>query len=60
MWLAVPVAPRDTAAKVSEIADEVVILETPRHFGAVGAWYGDFSQTSDSEVGALLAEARLR
>ena len=60
VWLAVPVAPRDTAARVREVADEVVILETPRHFGAVGAWYGDFSQTSDAEVRALLAESRLR
>ena len=60
VWLAVPVAPRDTAAKVRDVADNVVILETPRHFGAVGAWYGDFSQTSDSEVQALLAESRLR
>lgn len=60
VWVAVPVAPRDTAAKVRKVADEVVILETPRHFGAVGAWYSDFSQTSDSEVGSLLAESRLR
>ncbi len=60
VWLAVPVAPRDTAAKVKAVADEVVILETPRHFGAVGAWYSDFSQTSDSEVRALLADSRLR
>lgn len=60
VWLAVPVAPRDTAAKMTRVADEVVILETPRHFGAVGAWYSDFSQTSDSEVRSLLAESRLR
>ena len=60
VWLAVPVAPRDTAGKVRDVADQVVILETPRHFGAVGAWYGDFSQTSDAEVRALLAESRLR
>ncbi len=60
VWLAIPVAPRDTAAKVREAADEFVVLETPRHFGAVGAWYSDFSQTSDSEVGSLLAESRLR
>ncbi len=60
VWLAVPVAPRDTVARVRRVADEVVVLETPRHFGAVGAWYGDFSQTSDSEVRSLLAESRLR
>jgi predicted phosphoribosyltransferase len=29
----------------------------PPHFGAVGAWYQDFSQTSDEEVQWLLEEA---
>ncbi len=60
VWLAVPVAPRDTTSKLRRVADEVVVLETPRHFGAVGAWYSDFSQTSDSEVRSLLEESRLR
>ena len=60
VWLAVPVAPRDTAAELREIADRVVILETPRRFGAVGAWYRDFSQTSNEEVRSLLSESRLR
>lgn len=60
IWLAVPVAPRDTAEQMQEIADHVVILEMPRRFGAVGAWYRDFSQTSDDEVRALLSESRLR
>lgn len=60
VWLAVPVAPQDTAESMAEEADRVVILETPRHFGAVGAWYADFSQTSDAEVGSLLSESRLR
>ena len=58
-WLAVPVAPRDTAEQMKSAADRVVVLESPRRFGAVGAWYGDFSQTSDEEVRSLLAEARL-
>ena len=60
VWLAVPVAPGDTAAEMQDIADRVVILETPRRFGAVGAWYRDFSQTSDEEVRSLLAQSRLR
>jgi putative phosphoribosyl transferase len=38
-------------------ADELVALETPRHFLAVGQWYDDFSQTSDEEVAALLDQA---
>ena len=58
-WLAVPVAPRDTAEQMKSAADRVVVLESPRRFGAVGAWCGDFSQTSDEEVRSLLAEARL-
>lgn len=60
IWLAVPVAPADTTAEMEAIADRVVVLESPRHFGAVGAWYRDFSQTSDSEVQALLSRSRLR
>ena len=60
VWLAVPVAPRDTTEEMQAIADRVVVLETPRRFGAVGAWYRDFSQTSDEEVRSLLSESRLR
>ncbi len=32
----------------------------PEHFYAVGQWYEDFSQTSDEEVRALLAQAHHR
>jgi putative phosphoribosyl transferase len=55
--LAVPVAPRGWAADMQQEADELVALETPRHFLAVGQWYDDFSQTSDEEVAALLDQA---
>jgi putative phosphoribosyl transferase len=34
--------------------DEVVCLETPTWFGAVGQFYVDFRQTSDDEVVELL------
>lgn len=60
VWLAVPVAPADTAEEMESIADRVIVLESPRPFGAVGAWYRDFSQTADDEVRALLSESRLR
>ena len=60
IWLAVPVAPIDTAEDMESIADRVVTLQTPRRFGAVGAWYRDFSQTSDKEVRSLLSRSRLR
>lgn len=60
VWLAVPVAPADTAEDMASIADRLVTLQTPRRFGAVGAWYRDFSQTSDQEVRSLLSRSRLR
>lgn len=58
VWVAVPVAPPETAQAMEAIADRVVVLETPRFFGAVGAWYRDFSQTTDEEVRTLLTDAR--
>jgi putative phosphoribosyl transferase len=42
------------------VADEVVCLECPEDFLAVGAWYRDFSQTSDAEVVACLRPAEER
>ncbi|MFN8035472.1 MAG: phosphoribosyltransferase family protein [Acidimicrobiia bacterium] len=58
--LAVPVAPPDTADALAKDADEVVALEMPGHFFAIGQWYRDFTQTRDDEVIALLDEARAR
>ena len=52
--LAVPVAPASSVAELRGVADEVVCLETPGRFYAVGQWYDDFSQTTDDEVVALL------
>ena len=53
--IAVPVAPRSTVAELAEVADEVVCLESPEPFYAVGQWYDDFAPTSDREVLTLLA-----
>jgi putative addiction module component (TIGR02574 family) len=58
VWVAVPVAPRDTTERLAEMVDRVVVLHQPRRFLAVGAWYRDFSQTSDDEVRRLLSELR--
>ncbi|HCU97447.1 MAG TPA: phosphoribosyl transferase [Actinobacteria bacterium] len=55
--LAVPVAPPSTCADLAADADEVICLETPEHFLAIGEWYRDFSQTSDDEVIGLLRQA---
>jgi putative phosphoribosyl transferase len=55
--LAVPVAPPTAAPDFEGIADELVCVETPGGFFAVGQWYRDFSQTSDAEVIASLRAA---
>ncbi|GHJ46924.1 hypothetical protein Cs7R123_42660 [Catellatospora sp. TT07R-123] len=52
--LAVPVASPDSATELRRVADEVICLETPGSFFAVGEFYDDFRQTSDEEVIALL------
>jgi len=53
--VAVPVGAFSTCEGLRGEADEVVCLQRPRDFAAVGHWYEDFSQTSDAEVQALLA-----
>lgn len=56
--IAVPVAAVAAAHQLRAEADQLVILSTPREFVAVGEWYENFEQTSDSEVTALLDKAR--
>lgn len=51
---AVPVSPPDTLEKVKQYADEVVCLEAPVNFYAVGQFYLDFPQVEDEEVIAVL------
>lgn len=55
--VAVPVGARETCESLAAIADEVVCAEVPDRFVAVGAWYEDFSQTTDEEVKAALQSA---
>jgi putative phosphoribosyl transferase len=55
--LAVPVAPPATVERLRAAADEVVCLESPEHFMAIGEWYDDFRQTTDEEVISLLARS---
>jgi predicted phosphoribosyltransferase len=52
---AVPVAPPETADRVREDCDDLVCLETPQAFHAVGQFYRSFPQVEDDEVIALLA-----
>jgi putative phosphoribosyl transferase len=53
--LAVPVAPTSTLAELRDEADEIVCIEDHERFGAIGAFYADFSQTDDEEVKQILA-----
>jgi putative phosphoribosyl transferase len=55
--LAAPVAAPDTIAKLRPLADEVVCVDMPEGLGAIGFYYADFHQVSDSEVTDLLARA---
>ncbi|MGX1885116.1 phosphoribosyltransferase family protein [Streptomyces sp. NPDC055287] len=58
--LAVPVAAPDAVARLSSQVDDVVCLSVPAMFRAVGEWYENFTQTTDEEVVALLAQAATR
>lgn len=48
--LAVPVGPRETAEKLGEEADEIVVVETPARFGSVGVFYKNFDQITDEKA----------
>ncbi len=56
--VALGVAARDAFRQLERIADEVVVLEVPDLFFAVGEWYQQFDQVSDREVQRLLLESR--
>jgi predicted phosphoribosyltransferase len=54
---AAPAASREACDLLATVAEDVVTVVTPEPFYAVGAWYADFSQTTDDEVRALLEQA---
>jgi predicted phosphoribosyltransferase len=58
--VAVPVAAENTCNELRSEVDDVICANTPEHFFAVGAFYRDFSQTTDEEVRSLLLQARSR
>jgi putative phosphoribosyl transferase len=55
--LAVPVAPRDTIDNLQREVDEIVCLEMPDPFCAIGLFYKDFRPIDDAEVIRLLRAA---
>ena len=56
---AVPVAAPESLDAVAAYADEVVCLQTPIEFQAVGQFYRSFTQVEDEAVIAVLAGSRV-
>lgn len=55
--VAVPVLPKDTLKSLAKLA-EVVFLDTPWPFLAIGRFYQNFPQLTDAEVRSYLEEAK--
>ncbi|MBF6612718.1 MAG: dienelactone hydrolase family protein [Chloroflexi bacterium] len=56
--LAVPVCASATVAALRAQVDDLICVETPQHFAAVGLWYANFEQTTDEEVVDLLERSQ--
>ena len=56
--LDVPVAPRGVERLVGDAFDDVIAVDTPPGFRAVGQYYDDFEQVTDDEVRAILEAGR--
>lgn len=56
--VAAPVAPLEVVERLQKVADEVVCLDTPEPFYAVGQFYRHFTQTDDDEVIETLQNAQ--
>ena len=56
--IAVPVIPKDTLNQLRNIVDDIIVLDAPEEFYAVGEFYENFSQTTDEEVILLLQKSK--
>jgi len=54
LTLAIPVAPRQVMPQLRAACDQVIVLDTPEPFEAVGFFYADFEQVTDQQVIDLL------
>ena len=55
--VAVPVAPLSACNRLRQEVDELICVQTPEDFYAIGQFYEDFSQVADEEVTRLLHRA---
>lgn len=53
--VAVPVAAADRLSEIRPLCDKLICLEQPEYFLAIGQFYRDFTQLSDTDVLGLLA-----
>jgi predicted phosphoribosyltransferase len=60
--VAIPVAPPEAVDRIRDMqeVDEVICLETPANFHAVGQFYEDFAAVSDEEALAIFEREPLR
>lgn len=52
--VSVPVCPPDALKLMKQVADDVIVLQVPKYFSAIGAFYRTFPQVEDEEVIKLL------
>lgn len=57
--VAVPCGAKDSIDQIKQEVDEVVCLHAPIFFGAVGAFYENFEQTTDEEVIELMKKSKV-
>lgn len=55
--VAVPVAAPDSVARLRPFTDELICLQQPAGFAAVGQWYQEFPQLEDDDVRRILGTA---
>jgi putative phosphoribosyl transferase len=55
--MAAPVGAPESISTLRAICDEVICLDAPPSFTAVGTWYDDFSHVPDADVTSLLERA---
>lgn len=55
---AAPVSPADTKTRLATHADQIVLLDEPAIFEAVGVFYENFGQVTDEEVVVLLNKTK--
>jgi predicted phosphoribosyltransferase len=55
--VAAPVGSREAVRRLRRVADQVVCVDVPDDFVAVGRWYDDFAEVTDDDVIRVLDPA---